>query len=82
MKKCAVTRLNANKFHLPLAAGGVQTVNHWRDLDWTLAADDAAAYQAEELHDLIFTEMQTIQKLGQGMKYMLSDSDLNTTNIC
>jgi len=66
-KKCASTSVNANKFYLPLAAGGLQEVADWRDLDWTMAADDAEAYQPyDHLHDLILSEMRVMEELGQG----------------
>ena len=66
-KPCASTRLNANKWSLPLADGRVQTVSDWKDLDWTQAAANAEAAQvADTLHDLIFTEMRLGDRLGAG----------------
>ena len=66
-KRCATTSVNANKFYLPLAAGGLKEVADWRDLDWTMAADDAEAYQPyDHLHDLILSEMRVMEELGNG----------------
>ena len=65
--KLGHTSLNANWWHLPLADGTEQRVNHWRDLNWDLAADDAVASQPfDDLHALLLSDLEISRELGSG----------------
>ena len=65
--KCGKTSMNANEWLLPLADGTDQKANHWRDLDWTHAAQDAQAFQPfDNIYGQIIADLELMRRLGSG----------------